>query len=112
MSAARDYVPAPMTPAARAARVVLDLALDDLALDGVLTPCQLDPAPFVSDEREQRQQAAPRCAACPVREPCGVYAEAASEPLFVWAGIDRKPRHRVQTTTEPTTEPTTKETAA
>ena len=54
-----------------------------------LTPCQREPAPFMSDERAVRAAAARACTGCPVRGLCAEYAAAAGERFGVWGGEDR-----------------------
>lgn len=79
-----------ITPAAVGARLALDAALDRLAEDGRLTPCQADPNAWTSENYRDRQAAIEACAFCPVRSPCGVFAKANKEPAAVWGGIDHQ----------------------
>ena len=81
-------------PAAALAALLLHHALDDLAEHGRATPCQVDPAPFVSDDHAERDEAARACGGCPVRIECAAYADAAEEPHHVWGGADRAPDRR------------------
>ena len=74
----------------------LTRALLDLADTGRRTPCQLDPDPFTSDDWHERAEAAGRCQPCPVLAACD--AVGATEPAWVWAGVDRTPTTRKQMT--------------
>jgi hypothetical protein len=56
------------------------------------TPCQSDPAPFISEEVEERREAAQACVACPVLALCGQFADLNRESSNVWGGRDRTPR--------------------
>ena len=64
-------------------------ALDDLAKQGRLTPCQTDPDPFTSDDRDERSEAAQACRMCPLLTACATHADTSPEVWFVWGGIDR-----------------------
>jgi hypothetical protein len=68
--------------------------LEDMTEQGKRTPCQVDPAPFVSDDHDDRHAASLSCLGCPVLAPCLVYAETAEEPHHVWGGRDRAPDRR------------------
>lgn len=81
----------PTTTGPVTAWLALAHALDDLADSGRRTPCQVDPYPFTADDRADRREAEQACAACPVRDLCRTYAEAAAEPWFVWGGKDQAP---------------------
>ncbi|MDI6912209.1 WhiB family transcriptional regulator [Nocardioides sp.] len=76
---------------ARSVWFALARALDDLADRGRLTPCQRDPAPFHSELRADRAEAAAACRACPARLACAVFALANDEPAGVWGGVDLTP---------------------
>ncbi|MEP7738116.1 WhiB family transcriptional regulator [Nocardioides sp. 31GB23] len=76
----------------RTAWLALHHQLDVLAQAGRPTPCQVDPDPFTSDERAERQEAALACQPCPARGLCLDYANASAESWHVWGGIDRAPR--------------------
>ena len=69
-------------------------ALVDLARRGRSTPCQIDPAPFTSDELEERREAAQACTGCPILDPCRTTADAIGETFHVWGGADRSPTTR------------------
>lgn len=58
-------------------------------LSGVRTPCDVDPEPFVSENRHERLEAESACRACPVMDLCSSYADAAGERWHVWGGQDR-----------------------
>lgn len=72
----------------------LTLALRQLNDDGGRTPCQRDPERWTAEEnpKAQRDEAARRCAPCPVLDACHDYAAAAPEPFHVWGGVDRTGR--------------------
>lgn len=70
----------------------LTRALLDLADDGRRTPCQLDPAPFTSDDWHERTEAAEQCHPCPVLTACD--AAGATERWHLWGGRDRTPTTR------------------
>lgn len=57
------------------------------------TPCLADPAPFTSDDAQDRAEAAAACPACPVLFECARAALAGDEVHWVWAGVDLTPRH-------------------
>lgn len=67
-------------------------ALDQLDAEGRPTFCRTDPAPFTSDEHEQRAEAVTACGACPAAAACRRFADDNAEPAHVWGGIDRSPR--------------------
>lgn len=74
---------------ARPAWRALVAALVELDRLGIRTPCAEDPAAFLGDDFDLRQQAAKRCGLCPVRAECGTFASANRETVGVWAGRDR-----------------------
>lgn len=101
-----------MTPTAELAWSVLSQALDVLADTGRPTPCQIDPEPFVSEERTERAEAALACRSCPVLDLCLTYAELGNEPFHVWGGLQptqRRKRAREGTPVPATPNPTDKE---
>lgn len=77
-----------------AAWLGLQSTLTELAAQGYRVPCLHLSALFVSDDKDERQQALPWCQGCPARTDCHEYAEAANEPVYVWGGVDRAPRYR------------------
>lgn len=56
------------------------------------TPCQADPGPFISEEVEDRREAAQACVGCPVLSLCAQFADLNRETSNVWGGRDRTPR--------------------
>lgn len=80
--------------AAQAAWLSLAQALDLLEEMGRKTPCQANPAPFVSDELTDRREALKACGHCPVLDLCRTYAEVSDEPWHVWGGQDRPTARR------------------
>lgn len=70
--------------------------LEHLAEQGKRTPCQVDPAPFTSEDHDTRHEATLSCLGCPALAPCLTYAETAEEPHHVWGGRDRAPGRRRQ----------------
>lgn len=56
---------------------------------GRLTPCQVDPAAYLSEDKPERQEAAAACASCPVLSTCAEHADQEPERWHVWAGVDR-----------------------
>lgn len=79
---------------AAAAWLQLALALDALAEAGRPTPCQVDPEPFVSEERTERAEAAQACQGCAVIDLCERYATTAQEPFHVWGGLQPSQRRK------------------
>ncbi|MDO9498110.1 MAG: WhiB family transcriptional regulator [Nocardioides sp.] len=79
-------------PAALPAWHALCGALDQLDAEGRATFCRTDPAPFTSDDQEERAEAAAACGACPVVAACRRFGIDNKEPAHVWGGIDRTPR--------------------
>lgn len=70
------------------ARTHLDTALADLTRAGIKTPCQTNPAPWLSEVRKERAQAAEACQWCPILTECATYATTAEERWLVWGGAD------------------------
>lgn len=64
-------------------------ALDLLAKQGRLTPCQREGEPFTSDDRDERSEAAQACRMCPLLTACATHADTSPEVWHVWGGIDR-----------------------
>lgn len=56
------------------------------------TPCQADPGRFISEEVEDRREAAQACVGCPVLTLCAQFADLNRETSNVWGGRDRTPR--------------------
>lgn len=84
-----------MTPGDRLTR-----ALVDLATQGRRPRCG-DPEThdlWLSDDPEERKQAAAWCAGCPVLTECADAAADAKETFGVWAGVDRTLRPPRKTT--------------
>jgi hypothetical protein len=67
----------------------LTLALHELVDTGQRTPCFDDDA-WISDDPDDRAEAARRCLACPVLDPCALAAHEIRPRLVfgVWAGHD------------------------
>lgn len=84
-------------PVVTFAWLVLAEALDRLDEAGHVTPCQADPAPFVSDDLHDRREALKACHHCPVLDLCRTYAEVSDEPWHVWGGQDRPAARRRNT---------------
>lgn len=76
---------------AAAAQLELRLQLVELVDSGRSTPCLVDPAPFTSDDRAERREAAAACSPCPVLVECARAALAGDEPAGVWGGVDLTP---------------------
>lgn len=92
MSRAADYG---IRAEAEPLYLALQLSIRDRNDDGRRTPCQTDPDPFTSDDREDRAEAAEACRrGCPVLELCGRYADAQGERWGVLGGVDRTPNPR------------------
>lgn len=77
------------------ARDRLDRALLDLAERGARPPCghRWSGDLWVSDDAEDRRQAAVLCRPCPVLEACAAAAEEADERHNVWGGRDYTRHH-------------------
>jgi len=86
------HVPVRLRAEARGPFRALLAALTRLDDEGRATPCQLNPTPFVSDDRAERTAAAAACALCPTRRLCTTYAQAQRERFGVWGGRDRTPQ--------------------
>lgn len=69
----------------------LTAALVRLASEGRCPPCGSwrESNPWVSDEPQERAQAALWCRGCPVLLECGEAADEMGERFGVWGGIDR-----------------------
>lgn len=81
---------------AEAAYALLASVLEDFA-----PPCNGHDV-FTSDYLSDLERAvcASICDTCPIADPCGAYARAASVDSGFWAGVDRSPkRKRVASTT-------------
>lgn len=67
-------------------------ALAQLDAEGRATFCTTDPAPFTSEDKDERAEAVAACAACPAASACRRFGEANEEVAWVWGGVDRTRR--------------------
>jgi len=77
----------------RAAAVPAWLRLQAELSDADSVPCREQQSShlWTSEQPEEREAAAYRCAGCPVIVPCAAYSAAARERFGTWAGVDRTP---------------------
>lgn len=78
-------IPRPQTPEWAA----FELAVHDLAQDGLRVPCAGDERHTSDDDRE-RAQAVTVCQGCPLTVECAAAADSTGERFGVWAGVDLK----------------------
>lgn len=67
-------------------------ALAQLEDEDRATFCATDPAPFTSEDKDERREAAEACGACPAVAACRRFGDENDEPAHVWGGVDRTPR--------------------
>lgn len=80
-----------LRPQAMRAWFDLGCRLADADDEGRPAPCRIDPAPFTSEDRAERREAALACAPCPVLIECARFALVNGEGAYVWGGVDLSP---------------------
>ena len=80
-----------------AQEIILSRALVGLLNRGAAPPCRADKATlnrWTSDDPDERQWAAWRCAPCTILDACHAAADETPERFGVWGGIDRTQTQR------------------
>ena len=81
------------------AQEILSRALVSLLNRGAAPPCRADKATlncWTSDDPDERQWAAWRCAPCTILDACHAAADESGERWGVWAGVDRTPPKQIR----------------